>query len=230
MLLSLAVRASCSYTALPISPGWPSMITNGCVCVCVTVAAPSEERQGEASRWKNFPARHVVPLFYKYNGIITYLYVTRTVALKKRLMTTVCVCVFAGDQAIWGGCLETVRQHSPHLWKLVHVSPPPVPPHTSPLLPPAELLYSLFFSRWRWKRWWTIRRYFCSASAKLTHLFFLFFFFPSVSCEYCMCVLRRWRTISGCFWEVSDVHETGRALDSRTNECYSVLFMLICLC
>lgn len=100
MLLSLAVRASCSYTALPISPGWPSMITNGCVCVCVTVAAPSEERQGEASRWKNFPARHVVPLFYKYNGIITYLYVTRTVALKKRLMTTVCVCVFAGDQAI----------------------------------------------------------------------------------------------------------------------------------
>lgn len=125
MLLSLAVRASCSYTALPISPGWPSMITNGCVCVCVTVAAPSEERQGEASRWKNFPARHVVPLFYKYNGIITYLYVTRTVALKKRLMTTVCVCVFAGDQAIWGGCLETVRQHSPHLWKLVHVSPPP---------------------------------------------------------------------------------------------------------
>ncbi|KAF4082352.1 hypothetical protein AMELA_G00150540 [Ameiurus melas] len=47
MLPSLAVRASCSYAALPISPGWPSMITNGCVCVCVTVAAPSEEQKGD---------------------------------------------------------------------------------------------------------------------------------------------------------------------------------------
>lgn len=176
--------ASRCYT-LPISPGWLSMITNTCVCtwVCKTVAAPSEEQQGEASWWKSILARHVVPLLSKYYIIadlhpVRYNYTLITdnthFCFKKHLMN---LCMFAGDWTFWGSCLDTFEQHSQHLrfppWK----PPPPSPSSTLLCFLILSSSCTVYFSSDDAGKIVDniIQCYFCSALAtekKMTHLFF----------------------------------------------------------